>query len=273
MRNLVVPVLSAAILSGWVTLTPVRLDARAQSANPVPSTGTPDFSGVYYPVQQGRGGGQRAGAPPAGAQRGGPPPRPTQSAPLSDGSQGRAPDAPSLTPEYLAKWEMMRKTRIAGSYEFDNTAKCLPPGMPAMMNMAYGMEVMQGKDRITFFSELNDAMRRVYIDGRKPSATVLEDPTYAGYSTGHWEGDTLVVETVALRSNSFIEGFTPHSDAMIVKERIRFSGPGLLEDRITVVDPKALTMPWQTVRTYRKAMPGNDELREFACAEGLDRAK
>jgi hypothetical protein len=173
----------------------------------------------------------------------------------------------------MAKWEMMRKTRIAGSYEFDNTAKCLPPGMPAMMNMAYGMEVMQGKDRITFFSELNDALRRVYLDGRKPNAKVLEDPTYAGYSTGHWEGDTLVVETVALRSNTFIEGFTPHSEAMTVKERIRFVGPGMLEDRITVTDPKALTMPWETVRTYRRAMPGNDELREFACAEGLDRAK
>ena len=274
MRNVIVLLMGAAILSGSTMFTSASLDAQSQSASPVTSTGTPDFSGVYYPVQQGRGGGAgRAGAPPANAQRGGPPPRPTQSAPLSDGSQGRAPEAPSLTPEYMAKWEMMRKTRIEGSYEFDNTAKCLPPGMPAMMNMAYGMEVMQGKDRITFFSELNDAIRRVYIDGRKPTATVLEDPTYAGYSTGHWEGDTLVVETVALRSNTFIEGFTPHSDAMTVKERIRFVGSGLLEDRITVSDPKALTMPWETVRTYRKAMPGNDELREFACAEGLDRAK
>jgi hypothetical protein len=274
MRNVIVTMATAAILSGSTTFTSITLDAQGQPANPVTSTGVSDLSGVYYPVQQGRGGaGQRAGAPPAGVQRGGPPPRPTQSAPLSDGSQGRAPDAPSLTPEYMAKWEMMRKTRIAGSYEFDNTAKCLPPGMPAMMNMAYGMEVMQGKDRITFFSELNDALRRVYLDGRKPSAKVLEDPTYAGYSTGHWESDTLVVETVAMRSNTFIEGFTPHSEAMTVKERIRFIGPGLLEDRITVTDPKALTMPWETVRTYRKAMPGNDELREFACAEGLDRAK
>jgi hypothetical protein len=274
MRNVIVLLMGAAILSGSTMFTSASLDAQSQLASPVTTTGTPDFSGVYYPVQQGRGGGAgRAGTTPANAQRGGPPPRPTQSAPLSDGSQGRAPEAPLLTPEYMAKWEMMRKTRIEGSYEFDNTAKCLPPGMPAMMNMAYGMEVMQGKDRITFFSELNDAIRRVYIDGRKPSAKVLEDPTYAGYSTGHWEGDTLVVETVALRSNTFIEGFTPHSDAMTVKERIRFVGPGLLEDRITVTDPKALTMPWETVRTYRKAMPGNDELREFACAEGLDRAK
>src|SRR5262245_29856504 len=115
MRNLIAPMLSAAVLSGWMILTSVGLDAQAQSANPVTSTGTPDFSGVYYPVQQGRGGGAgRAGAPPAPAQRGGPPARPTQSAPLSDGSQGRAQDAPSLTPEYMSKWETMRKTRIAG---------------------------------------------------------------------------------------------------------------------------------------------------------------
>ena len=143
----------------------------------------------------------------------GPPPRPTASAPLSDGSRGRTPDEPSLTPEYMAKWQMISKTRIAGSSEYDLTAKCLPPGMPAMMSMAYGMEVMQSKDKITFFSELNDALRRVYLDGRKPSQKVLDDPTYAGYSTGHWEGDTLVVDTVALRDNTFIEGFTPHSDA------------------------------------------------------------
>lgn len=245
-------------------------NAAAQSAA---TAAPPDFSGVYYPYNPGRGGGGRPGgaAPAAGAQRGATPPRPTQSAPLSDGSQGRSPDAPKLTPDYLAKWELMRKSRIAGSYEFDNNARCLPPGMPAMMGMAYGMEIQQTKDRITFFSELNDALRRVYLDGRKPTARHLDDPTYAGYSTGHWEGDTLVVETVALHPDSFIEGFTPHSDAMTVSERIRFISPGILEDRITVRDPKALTEPWQTVRTYRKAVPPNDELREFACAEGLSR--
>jgi hypothetical protein len=248
-------------------------------APPASAQTPPDFSGVYYPFNPGRGGGARGaapaagqqGAPPAAGQRGGPPPRPTQSAPLSDGSQGRSPDAPSLTPEYLAKWELMRKSRMAGSYEFDNNARCLPPGMPAMMGMAYGMEIMQTKDRITFFSELNDALRRVYLDGRTPTQRHLDDPTYAGYSTGRWEGDTLVVETVALHPDSFIEGFTPHSDAMTVSERIRLIAPDILEDRITVTDPKALTKPWTVVRTYRKAAKGNDELREFACAEGLSR--
>src|SRR5579864_4072655 len=102
----------------------------------------PDFSGVYYPINPfGAAAVPRApaAAKEAGKQKG-PPPRPTQSAPLADGSQGRSPDAPSLTPEYMAKWEMIRKSRMAGSSEYDNTAKCLPPGMPAMMSMAYGME-------------------------------------------------------------------------------------------------------------------------------------
>ena len=119
----------------------------------------------------------------------------------------------------------MRKSRIAGSYEFDNNAKCLPPGMPAMMNMAYGMEVMQTKDKITFFSELNDALRRVYLDGRKPTQKILDDPTYAGYSTGHWEGDTLVVDTVALHDlTRSSRGSRRTATAMTVKERIRFNG-------------------------------------------------
>ena len=99
--------------------------------------------------------------------------------------------------------------------------------------------------------------------------TLLNDPTYAGYSTGHWEGDTLVVDTVALHPNSFIDSSSPHSEEMTTKERIRFISPGILEDRITVNDPIALTKPWETVHTYKKADSPNDELREFACAEGL----
>ena len=261
----------AAAIATAVALPPVC--ARAQSGNQ-----TPDLSGVYYPINPfggpPGGGGARAGGPPAAAQpQGGTPAPPTRSAPLSDGSRGRAADAPQLTPEYLKKWEAMRDSRIAGSYDSDNVFKCLPPGMPAMMNMAYGMEIMQTKDKITFFSELNDALRRVYLDGRKPTPEILDDPTYAGYSTGRWEGDTLVAETVALRDNTYIEGFTPHSDQMTVRERIRLVEPGLLEDRITVTDPKALVKPWETVKRYRKASYPNDQLREFACAEGLEHVK
>jgi hypothetical protein len=264
-KRTVIPIFSILVLLCLSAFASANLYAQATPSNT--TTNPPDFSGVYYPVQQGRGG-AAAPAAPAGAPRGTPPP-PTRSAPTGDLSNGRAPNAPALKPEYMAKWEIIRKSRMSGSYEYDPIANCLPPGMPQMMNMTYGMEIMQTKDKITFFSEWQDALRRVYIDGRKPSPKVLNDPTYAGYSTGHWEGDTLVVDTVSLHPNSFIDGSSPHSDEMTVKERIRFISPGVLEDRIVVNDPKALLKPWETVHTYRKATPPNDELREFACAEGL----
>jgi hypothetical protein len=237
--------------------------ARPAVTSATPTGGRPSFAGVYYPAQQGT----PAAAPPRRANE--PLPPPTRSSPTSDGSQGRGPDAPKLTPEYLAKWNVIAASRISGSYEYDNIHNCLPPGMPAMMSAAYGMEIMQDEQKITFFSEHQDALRRVYLDGRKPSPEVLADPTYAGYSTGRWEGDTLVVDTVALSDKSFIDGSSPHSDKMTIQERIRFIEPGLLENQIVVTDPEALTEPWRVVRRYRKASYPNDELREFACAEGL----
>ena len=237
------------------------------TAPTVASTGTtPDFSGVYYPYRPNGGGGMGVGtATPSD----GPPPPPTRSAPISDGSLGRLPHEPKLTPEYLAQWEVIAESLTGGSYEYDNSHNCLPPGMPSMMAMPYGMEVMQNEQKITFFGEHLDALRRVYLDGREPSEAVLDDPTYAGYSTGRWEGDTLVVETVALTTNSYITGKSPHSDQMVVHERIRFTEPGILENQITVNDPVALTEPWEVVYRYQRASYPNDELREFACAEGF----
>jgi len=247
---------------------------RAQATPP------PDFTGVYSPIDpfgQARGG--RAATPPTAAvpppaagTRGGdvPPPRPVL---VLDGRAGRPDNAPKLTPEYLAKWEVIRKSRMAGSDEFDPNARCLSAGMPNMMSMTYGMEVQHTKDKITMYGELNDVYRRIFLDGRKVSQKVLDDPTFAGYSTGHWEGDTLVVDTVAIREDTLFDTFSPHSDRFTVRERIRFMSPGILEDRITVTDPKALIEPFTSVRTYRKVSAPNDELREFSCAEGLASAK
>ena len=234
------------------------------------ASSTPDFTGVFITITPAE---FKAGGP---TKRKGPPPRPIAASPLGDGSQGRSPNAPKLTPEYMAKWEAIRKSRMAASAEYDNNAKCLPPGMPAMMSAVYGnrLEVMQTKNKITFFTEVNDSLRRVYLDGRKPSERVLNDPTYPGYSTGHWENDTLVIDTVALRDNTFIdEEFTPHSEAMTVHERIRYLTSDVWEDKIAVTDPVALTEPWEVTKLYLRQKPGTDELRETVCPEGLADAK
>jgi hypothetical protein len=222
----------------------------------------PDFSGVYFPFDP-----NAAPAAPRGADA---PPRPVA---VIDGRAGRPATAPKLAPDYLAKWEVMRQSRMAGSSETDVNANCLSPGMPAMMTMTYGMEIQHTPNKLTIYGELNDVYRRIFLDGRKPSQRILDDPTFAGYSVGHWEGDTLVVDTVALREDTLLDLFSPHSDQLNVHERIRFIAPGVLEVRWTATDPKALLEPFTQVRTYRRASPPNDELREFSCAEGLSSVK
>ena len=146
---------------------------RAQGTPP------PDFTGVYSPIdpfgQAGRG--RAAVPPPAAGTRGEvPPPRPVL---VLDGRAGRPDNAPKLTPEYLAKWEVIRKSRMAGSDEFDPNARCLSAGMPNMMSMTYGMEIQHTKDKVTIYGELNDVYRRIFwtaASRRRKSSTIRRSP-------------------------------------------------------------------------------------------------
>jgi len=214
------------------------------------TTSTPDFNGVWRTIN----------APAASRE----------------GSSLRwlpAPgELPPLTPEYEARYREVQASRESGSEATEPVARCLPPGMPYFTLAQYGLEVVQSRDKIVFFSEWMDAYRRVYMDGRKPANDL--DPSYFGYSTGHWDGDTLVVETVGLRDDTVLDRYgSPHSDAMRISERIRLSAPDVLEDAITVHDAKAFTKPWEIVRRYRRPPRDNDELHQNSCTEGLNRRK
>jgi hypothetical protein len=181
-------------------------------------------------------------------------------------------ELPPLNAEYMAKYKKVQASRETGSEETEPVARCLPPGMPYFTLAQYGLEIVQSPTKIAFFSEWMDAYRRVYLDGRKMPADF--DPSYQGYSTGHWEGDTLVVETINLRDESVLDRYgSPHSDAMTIVERIRLTAPDVLEDSMIVTDPKAFTKPWEVVRRYRRAGKDNDELHENTCTEGLKLAK
>ena len=181
-------------------------------------------------------------------------------------------ELPPLTPAYLERYKRVQASRETGSEETEPVARCLPPGMPYFTLAQYGLEIVQSKDKVGFFSEWMDAYRRVYLDGRTMPKDF--DPSYMGYSTGRWEGTTLVVETVNLRDDTVLDRYgSPHSDAMRVTERIRLTAPDMLEDAHTVSDPKAFTKPWEFVRRYRRAAKGNDELHENTCTEGLRLAR
>ena len=132
-------VVFSSVLLCLPLVTPSSL--RAQARPP------PDFTGVYMPIDP-FGQFRRPAAPPTAATSEGglPPPRPVL---VLDGREGRPDNAPKLTPEYLAKWEVIRQSRIAGSDEFDPNVRCISAGMPSMMSMTYGMELQHTKDKIT----------------------------------------------------------------------------------------------------------------------------
>jgi hypothetical protein len=248
---------TAALAFAMLSLVLVRLDAGAQQdAKPATrsaaasESNVPDFSGVWRTIN-----------PPAA-------PRTNTTLRWRPGPG----DLPPFNAEYQAKYEKIQASRESGSEETESVARCLPPGMPWFTLAQYGLEIVQARDKIAFFSEWMDAYRRVYLDGRKMPKDL--DPSYNGYSTGHWEGDTLVVETVNLRDDTNLDRYgSPHSDAMTITERFRLTAPDVLEDKLTVRDPKAFTKPWEVSHSYRRAKPDNDELHENTCTEGLKLAK
>jgi hypothetical protein len=120
-------------------------------------------------------------------------------------------------------------------------ANCVPPGMPRMMQMPYPIEFLFTPGRITVLTEAYMQVRRIYTDGRKLPDD--PDPQFNGNSIGHWEGDTLVVETVGLDpATTLMTAIHPTEQTKIV-ERFRQSQPGILMDEMTITDPTLFTAP------------------------------
>jgi hypothetical protein len=139
---------------------------------------------------------------------------------------------------------------------------CLPYGMPEMMSAIYPLEILQTPAQVTIIAEAMSQVRRIYID--KPQAKIGDvAPGYYGRSVGHWEGDTLVVDTIGVKESVLGHNEMPHSDQMRITERFRLVSPDVLHDQITVEDPVTLEQPWTFTFAYRR-LP-NYEMLEYVC--------
>ena len=174
---------------------------------------------------------------------------------------------PPLTPTYRAIWDRHLVNAAAGHPTGDPTAGCLPQGMPRIMTMTYPMEIMMNERQVNIFAEWNGQTRRIFTDGRPlPPADEVE-VTFNGMSVGHWEGNVLVAKTIGMRGDTNLESSgLPHSDALVVHERIWLDGDNLLKDEITLEDPKAFVRPWTVTKEFHRAAPGF-ELIEYVCLE------
>ncbi len=126
------------------------------------------------------------------------------------------------------------------------------------------MEIIQKPQQMTIIAEWESQVRRVFLDGRKHPAEL--DPTFNGHSIGHWEGKTLVVDTVGLRADTvFDQSGIRHSDRLHLIERFTLVQPDTIELQITADDPVAFYQPWVVKKVYKRA-PGA-EIMEYVCAE------
>jgi hypothetical protein len=173
-------------------------------------------------------------------------------------------DAP-LTPDYAAKVRAALEAEKEGRLLYNPAINCVPEGMPHVMNAIYPIEIVTKPDMVLILAHYMGQVRRIYTDGRKHPAG--RDPSYLGHSIGHWEGDTLVVDTIGLKENGVISQGMPRSDEMRITERIRLIDRDTLQDDVTLIDPIALTRPWSGTLQYKRAAAGT-EMTEFVCAEG-----
>jgi hypothetical protein len=212
----------------------------------------PDFSGVWERGGVGGGGNAAFGTAPAGnrggaaaGQRAGGGGQRGAGAAAAGGGQRAAAAArgPQLTPQY----EAMRAAAARPQVEDNSTANCLPPGMPGIMNQPYPMEFLLTPGKVTIVIEAYTEVRHIYTDGRPLPED--PDPKFFGTSVGHWEGDTLVVETVGLK----------------IVERFRLTDPDTMSYETTITDPAVLTAPYTTTSTLRRHR--NWTISEYICEE------
>jgi hypothetical protein len=169
------------------------------------------------------------------------------------------PGDPAYRPEALKLWQE-RKAHLAKD---DPAAYCLPNGVVRMTSLPY--KIVQTPQLVVVLSEGNThSFRRVFVDGRAHNLD-LEPNSWTGDSTGKWEGETLVVDTIGFNDRTWLDDTgKPHSDQLHVIERYHRPDPGHLEIQYTIEDPKFLTRPYTFTRTL---VPANREIQERFCTD------
>jgi len=181
-------------------------------------------------------------------------------------------------PPYNAEWEAryQRNLKLRDEERLpDPINTCgTPAGFPRLLNVPDTYEFVVRPEQTWILTENGPNVMRIITDGTDHPAPEDRWPTYTGNSVGHWEGDTLVFDTVSIRNSNYPEsGDTVLdrtglilSDAAHIVTRLRKTNDQTLEARMVIEDPKALTAPWTVTKTYRK-MPKGTRTYDYACAE------
>lgn len=177
---------------------------------------------------------------------------------------------PPYNAEYEAKYLRNLQLRDDGLFPDPLSICGIPSGFPRIMNLPDVYEFAVTRKQVWIIAENGPGILRIYTDGREHPDPEMMWPTHTGDSVGHWDGDTLVFDTVSLHSSE--EGRTILdrtglylSDAAHIITRMRKLEETTIEAQMTIEDSKALTGPWVVTKTYRKLEEGT-RVYDYACA-------
>lgn len=164
-----------------------------------------------------------------------------------------------LTPYGKMRYDTVDHSKDPNTY-------CLPPGPARMMMMAHPSMIIQRPDVITMLSESQRTFRLVYLDGRGHPDDYSDYPEWMGSSMGRWEGDTLVVDTVAVKDRSWLDtSGHEHSEKLKMTERYRLADRNTLEMIVTYDDPVFFVKPFTTRRLSKRQI--GDRIMDHSCLE------
>jgi hypothetical protein len=159
----------------------------------------------------------------------------------------------------------LRKQRMASNSKDNPDANCLPLGFMQLHTHSQPRKVVQNVNDLVIMYEANYGLRNIYTDGRSLPANDPQ-PWWYGYSVGKYEGDTLVVETIGLRDQGWLDvNGAPFTSGAKITERFRRPTYGRIEIDVTIDDAKAYTKPWTVRINWR--LGADEELIEFICNE------
>jgi hypothetical protein len=233
---------------------PRTADGKVNLSAPAPRTPSakPDFSGLWLTDAPCN----RSKDPEASLVCGPELPMGAQGINMGFGLQGGLPYQPWLA--------ALVKKRTAEQAKTDPHVACLPDTFVRAYSLPHLLKFVQTPDLLVMMNEMNASYRQVFLDGRP--LPVDPTPSWQGYSSAKWEGDTLVVNSNGFRDDLWIDwNGSIITTAAKVQERIRRLDYGHLEIGVTIDDPTAYTKPWTV--TLRQRIALNTELVDEICLE------
>jgi hypothetical protein len=172
---------------------------------------------------------------------------------------------PNLKPWVVERMKRDNEEVLAGKIAYTPRSSCRPAGTPSFMLIggAQPMFFVQTPKQVWMIYSGNQEVRRIYLD---VPHTANPKPSWYGESVGHYEGDTLVVDTIAQNDKTFIDNYrTPHTEKLHVVERWSLvDGGKMLEVNVTIEDPDTFNARWSAIQRYRRVQ---QPMLEEACAE------